>query len=189
MLLKQLVHILVVCSVSWPNCFCLVLFYLFIGSTLKRLCLGKERSSSNYLIYFLTLCLSYSVHYFSFPLCLYVHLFFFLFIVSALENVAVLVEIVGAIQIVTLIYVFLLFCMAMCLHVLIAEICHCLHIKHFICLWLFMKVIYVIILWLLCWQNMCHIKVKLELYSQVLKTIGTIKVLKDVYRNIVSKVP
>ena len=37
--------------------------------------------------------------------------------------------------------------------VLIAEFCHCLHIKHFICLWLLRKVIYVVICWLLCWQN------------------------------------
>lgn len=38
-------------------------------------------------------------------------------------------------------------------NVLIAEFCHCLHIKHFICLWLLRKVIYVVICWLLCWQN------------------------------------
>lgn len=62
-----------------------------------------------------------------------------------------------------------LFCMAMCLRVLIAECCHCLHIKHFICLYLLMKVIYVVILWLLCWQHMCHIYNKLKAYSQVFR--------------------
>lgn len=105
MLLKQLVHIRVVCSVFWPNCFCLVLFYLFIGSTLKRLCLGKERSSSNYLIYFLTLCLSYSVLLiFSLPyVCMCTFIFSLWF--WHFENVAVVVENVRTLRIVAFIYI------------------------------------------------------------------------------------
>lgn len=136
MLLKQLVHILVVCSVFWPNCFCLVLFYLFIGSTLKRLCLGKDRSSSNYLIYFPSLCLSYSVltilviH----TPCLYVH-FIFSLLFWYFENLVVLVENMGTLQIVALMYICCcFFCMTVCLHASIAEFCLCLHIKHFMCL-------------------------------------------------------
>lgn len=45
---------LLLCRLLRPNSVCLVLFYL-LGSTLKRLCLGKERSSSNYPIFFLIL--------------------------------------------------------------------------------------------------------------------------------------
>lgn len=94
MLLKQLVHIRVVFSVSWPNCLCLVLFYLLIGSTLKRLCLGKERSSSNYLIYFLTLCLSSSV-FTILVLLVFVCALYFLFLFCHFQSVTVTVENVG----------------------------------------------------------------------------------------------
>lgn len=100
MLLKQLVHILVVCSVFWPNCFCLVLFYLFIGSTLKRLCLGKERSSSNYLIYFLTLCLSNCPHDFSPYICMSTLRFCCVFFTLKMWQVFV-----GTLQIVAFIYI------------------------------------------------------------------------------------
>lgn len=57
MAVHQFVQWAKVCSVSLlaPNPVLSVLFCLSIGSTLKRLCLGKERSSSNYPIY------SYSV--------------------------------------------------------------------------------------------------------------------------------
>lgn len=76
------------CSVSWPNCLCSVLSHLFIGSTLKRLCLGKERSSSNYLIYIFPTPLSslLSPHYLGTLLC---QLLFAFFLTIRMKNVAV----------------------------------------------------------------------------------------------------
>lgn len=148
MLLKQLVHLLVVCSVSWPNCFCLVLFYLFIGSTLKRLCLGKERSSSNYLIYFLTLFSPFL------SLSLYVHFIFSLFKKCKCwysADCCINLHLLS-------------FCMVVCLRVLVAEFCHCLQMKHNLSV-ITMKVLYVVILWLLCWQHMFHSWSCIHIYS------------------------
>lgn len=149
----QLVHFLVVCSVSWPNCFCLVLFYLFIGSTLKRLCLGKERSSSNYLIFFLTLC--------SHSLSPWVCMCTFFGILK--KRFAVLVENVDTLQIVALLYV------CCCFAWLCADMSWLLNFV-IACLWnisfISMKVFNVVIIWLLCWQRV-YIHAYMWLYTHV----------------------
>lgn len=147
----------VVCSVSWPNCFCLVLFYLLIGSTLKRLCLGKERSSSNYLIYFLTLCLSQLCPHSQSVLCLCVCVLLSLCFCSVLspERCVRCCRTCGLTWDCRINFFFFTF--AVVLHgsvdVWIAGLHHCLRIDRLICLWLLMDV-GVVILWLLCWQNM-----------------------------------
>lgn len=86
-----------------------VLFYLSIGSTLKRLCLGKERSSSNYLIYLLTLCLLCPTLF----LCWYVHLVVFLCYVGGCGHRGYS----------SFFSLYFSFCMAVCL----PGLCRCLH--------------------------------------------------------------
>lgn len=42
-----------------------ILTFLFVGSTLKRLCLGKERGSSKYGLFLISTCLTFKIQFVS----------------------------------------------------------------------------------------------------------------------------